>query len=71
MLGRAEKTNQWVTVWGMFEVPSATSKILFFLNQAERKDLPQNGSAAWFDDLGLYLFSTEAEGKAFVQAYNQ
>ena len=71
MLGRAWKANQWVTVWGIFEVPSATSKILFFLNQAERRDLPQNGSAAWFDDLGLYLFSTEAEGKAFVQTYKQ
>ena len=71
MLGRAQKANQWVTVWGIFEVASATSKILFFLNQAERKDLPQNGSAAWFDDLGLYLCSNEAECKAFVEAYNK
>ena len=70
MLCWARKANQWVTVWGMFEVPPGTGVIQFFLNQAERKGVPQNGSAAWFDDLGLYLFSTEEEGKAFVQAYN-
>jgi hypothetical protein len=67
----AVKPNQWVTVWGIFEVPPGTGAIRFSLDQAERKGVPQNGSAAWFDDLGLYLFSSEAEGNAFVQAYNQ
>ena len=67
----AATAYEWVTVWGIFEVPSGTGAIRFFLNQAERRGLPQNGSAAWFDDLGLYLFASEAEGEAFVQAYNQ
>lgn len=71
MLYAAGTANQLATVWGVFEVPSGTGALRFFLNQAERKDLPQNGSAALFDDLGLYLFSTEAEAKAFVQTYNQ
>jgi len=69
MLCRAGTVNEWVTVWGIFEVPDGTLAIRFFLNQAERKDVPQNGSAARFDDLGLYLFSTEGEAKAFAQAY--
>jgi hypothetical protein len=69
MLCRAGTVNEWVTVWGIFEVPDGTHAIRFFLNQAERKDVPQNGSAARFDDLGLYLFSTEGEAKAFAQAY--
>ena len=68
MLCRAGTVNEWVTVWGIFEVPDGTHIIRFFLNQAERKDVPQNGSAARFDDLGLYLFSTEGEAKAFAQA---
>jgi len=69
MLCRAGTVNEWVTAWGIFEVPDGTHAIRFFLNQAERKDVPQNGSAARFDDLGLYLFSTEGEAKAFAQAY--
>lgn len=71
MLCRAKRPNEWVTVWGVFEVPSGTGAISFFLNQAERKDVPQNGSAAWLDELGLYLFSTEEEAKAFVNIYNE
>jgi hypothetical protein len=69
MLCRAGTVNEWVTAWGIFEVPDGTHAIRFFLSQAERKDVPQNGSAARFDDLGLYLFSTEGEAKAFAQAY--
>jgi hypothetical protein len=69
MLCRAGTVNEWVTVWGIFEVPNGTHAIRFFLKQAERKDVPQNGSAARFDDLGLYLFSTEDEAIAFAQVY--
>ena len=71
MLCWAKNPNEWVIVWGVFEVPSGTGAIRFFLNQAERRDLPQNGSAARFDDLGLYLFTTEEEAMAFVQVYNE
>jgi hypothetical protein len=67
----AKTPNEWVTVWGIFEVVSGTGAIRFFLDQAQRKDLPQNGSAARFDDLGLYLFDTEEEAKAFVQVYSE
>ena len=69
MLCWAKNPNEWVTVWGVFEVPSGTGVIRFFLNQAERKDIPQNGSAARFDDLGLYLVTTEEEAMALVQVY--
>jgi hypothetical protein len=71
MLCPAKKENEWVTLSGIFQVPGEARVIRFFLNQAERKDVPQNGSAAWFDDLGLYLFDTEAEARAFVKAYEQ
>ena len=69
MLCDARKEDEWVTAWGIFQVPSGTGAIRVFLNQAERKDVPQNGSAARFDDLGLYLFDTETEANAFVKTY--
>jgi len=36
------------------------------MKQAERKGLPHNGSAARFDDVGLYLFPTEQAARSFV-----
>ncbi len=62
--GRSE--NDWGPVWGIFPIPPDTRRIVFFLNQAQRRGSPQNGSAARFDDLGLYLFPTEKEARAFV-----
>jgi hypothetical protein len=40
------------------------------LNQALRRGVPHDGSAARFDDLGLYLFPTEEEAKTFAASYN-
>lgn len=71
MLCSAKKENEWVTVWGVFLVLSEASVLRFFLNQAERKNVPQNGSGAWFDDLGLYLFASKAEALDFVKDYEQ
>lgn len=70
MLGDVRDTDEWVTMFGIFQVPEATRKIRFFLNQAERRGVPHNGSAARFDNLGLYLFETEEEALKFVKKYN-
>jgi hypothetical protein len=69
MLCKSNKENEWVTAWGIFQVPDGTGAIRYFLSQAERKDIPQNGSAARFDDLGIYLFNTEEEASAFIEKY--
>jgi hypothetical protein len=61
--------NTWVKMWGVFRIPSGTAQVWFSLNQAERSGVPQNGSAARFDDLGFYLFSAEDDAKAFVAAW--
>lgn len=63
--------DEWVTMFGIFRVPEKTDTIHFFLNQAERKNVPQNGSAARFDNVGLYLFETEKEALEFVKSYKQ
>lgn len=69
MLCSASKEKQWVSAWGIFQISDGTGAIRFFLRQAERKGVPQNGSAARFDELGLYLFDTEEEASAFVKTY--
>ncbi|HZS47828.1 MAG TPA: hypothetical protein VFC63_22350 [Blastocatellia bacterium] len=70
-LGRPKEKDQWVYAWGVHRVPEKTDGLRFFLNQAERKNVPQNGSAARFDDLGLYLFDTKEEADAFAKSLMQ
>ena len=69
MRARASYQDEWVTMYGIFRVPEKTGAIRFYLNQAERKYVPQNGSAARFDNLGLYLFETEEDALQFVKTY--
>jgi hypothetical protein len=65
----SKRRDEWATLWGIFEVPRGTGVIRFFLNQALRNGVPHNGSAARFDDLGLYLFDTAEEAKVYVDIY--
>jgi hypothetical protein len=69
MRARASYQDEWVTMYGIFGIPENTGAIRFYLNQAERKYVPQNGSAARFDNLGLYLFETEEDALQFVKTY--
>jgi hypothetical protein len=71
MRANASKPNTWVPMWGVFRIPIGTAAIWFQLSQAERKGLPQNGSAARFDDLGLFIFATEGEAAAFVARWRE
>ncbi len=70
MLSSAKSRDEWVDMWGIFRVPDGTKKIRFFLNQALRQGVPHNGSAARFDNVGLYLFSTKEDAQAFVNQYH-
>lgn len=69
LLGRAQNENEWVVMYGVFQVPKETVAARIFLNQAERRGVPQNGSAALFDEIGLYLFDTEKEALGFAKRY--
>lgn len=66
MLSSAKVAGEWVQLWGIFRVPVGTATVNFFLKQAEGQGLPHNNSAARFKDLGLYLFPTQDEARAFV-----
>jgi hypothetical protein len=60
MTGRAERSANWTTLWGIFRVKLGTGRISFFLRQG----VPKGSSAARFDDLGLYIFPSEQQATA-------
>ena len=69
MLGRPTDQAQWVTMSGVFSVPYGAAAVSIELKQAERKDSPQNGSAARFSDVRLVLFPTEEAARAYIDGY--
>jgi len=70
MLGSGKQKDESVDMWGIFLVPEGAKTIRFFLKQASRRGLPHNGSAARFDNVGLYLFSTKEHAQAFANSYH-
>lgn len=70
MLCQPRKTDVWATTHGIFKIPETANRITYFLNQAERMNVPQNGSAARFADVGLYIFDSEIEARNFVFDFN-
>jgi hypothetical protein len=61
--------NEWFVIWDIFPVPEHTATIQLFLKQAEQRGVPHNGSAARFDDLGVYFFTSVDEAESFVNAH--
>jgi len=70
MMLKAGAPDEWGTVWGVFPVPPETGAIRLYLQQADGGK-PQNGSAARFDDAGVFLFDGEAEARAFAESYGR
>jgi hypothetical protein len=68
MRAAARVPDEWVMMHGIFPIPEGTVAIRFFLEQAERSGVPHNGSAARFNDLGLYLFDTREDAAQFVKS---
>ena len=71
MLGRPKDPSEWVVMSGIFLVPEGTRNLVLDLNQSERKDSPQDGSAARFADVQVRLFGSEAAAQAFVREYSR
>ena len=65
----AKAQKGWGVGYGIFPVDPSAVSILFKLGQTELKDTPQNGSAANFDDVGLYFFETRQEATKFAINY--
>ena len=60
--------NEWGVIYGIFPVPPGTGALRLFMQQADGRQ-PQNGSAARFDEPGVFLFNTRKEAEAFVKKY--
>jgi len=69
MLYSASDIYEWVVIWEIFQISESSNTIELFLMQAERMGVPHNGSAARFDDLGVYFFSSLDEAESFVNSY--
>ncbi len=61
-------SDRWGVVSGVFQIPPDTGSIRLLLQQADGKSA-QDGSAARFDDVGIYLFANEAAVKRFLRSY--
>ena len=61
--------SDWLPIWGIFPVPEDTGRIMVFLKQAKQRGIAFNDSESRFDDLGVYLFSSAEEARAFVDDY--
>jgi hypothetical protein len=69
MRAEIDATNEWVNMWGIFEVPDGTTKVRFFLMQSSTAKVPHDGSAARFASLGLFMFSRKEDAEVFVRHY--
>lgn len=68
MMHSVREPNKWGVIYGIFQVPETSGGIRLFLQQADGR-YAQNGSAACFDEPGIYLFDSEEEAKAFAKEY--
>ena len=69
MRSDAKRANQWTKAWGVFPVSDGASSISYQLGQGLTRGRPYTGSAARFDDVGLFVFNTRSEAEAFVSRY--
>ena len=65
---RTDEVNRWGAVSGVFPIAEGAGSVSIKMGQGARVGDPQNGSAARFDDLGLFVLATEAEARTFENA---
>ncbi|HEX5217412.1 MAG TPA: hypothetical protein VFV98_18255 [Vicinamibacterales bacterium] len=66
MLADSPEPNRWVKMSGIYPVPPSTAYVGFRLGQGSARGVEPDGSKSCFDDVGLYLFPTEADARSFV-----
>jgi hypothetical protein len=62
-------SGEWVKQNGVFKVPDKTGAIRIFLRSGCPKTASSASCTSHFREPGIFLFSTEDEAKAFVNAY--
>lgn len=56
-------------MWGVYEIADEADRVRLFLNQAERKGIPKNGSVARFDNVGIFILDDETKALKFKDDY--
>lgn len=69
MAGRPSTINEWVPMSGVFRMPPDSDRVSLRLGQASARGTPHNGSAARFDDVGVFVFATEGQARSFVASW--
>lgn len=69
LLHAVKTPGEWGVVWGAVRIPVGTRSLRLFLGQAQGS-AAHDGSAAWFDDVGVFLFDSDEEARAFVPRYS-
>jgi hypothetical protein len=67
----ARSPAEWGRIYAVYEVPVGTASLTLRLSLAARADIPSNGSAGRFDDLGVFLFPTAAAANQFALSYQR
>jgi hypothetical protein len=66
MVARPPRAGVWVVMGNAFQIPDGTRRLFLHLQQAARQADPRTGAAARFDDIGVFLFPTEAQARALI-----
>ncbi|OGV38005.1 MAG: hypothetical protein A2X48_07830 [Lentisphaerae bacterium GWF2_49_21] len=64
------KPGEWGVIYGIFQVPAVSGKVLLIVNQADGST-PQNGSAAKVDDIWMLVLASEADARKMVETYKR
>jgi hypothetical protein len=66
MVARPPRAGVWVVMGSAFQIPDGTRRLFLHLQQAARQPDPRTGAAARFDDVGVFVFPTEAQARALI-----
>lgn len=75
MIGNAvhssSSTSEWQRIWAVYQVPEGAASGQLTLALGSRQGVDHDGSVGRLDDVGVFLFRTGAEAKAFVTGYSR
>lgn len=70
MIRTTAKSGAWTVNSGVFTIPAGTTKIRYFMNQAEKQGSAKYGDDAKFSMPGLYIAETARDAARVVSKYN-
>jgi hypothetical protein len=69
MMAHSTVADEWELLWGVFAFPKEASEVVFQISQGRNARAPVIESSARFDDLALFVASSQAEAYALLDRY--